>query len=290
MTTAIDCSDVRMWYAEEIRLASGVTSRPLIEAFERVPRERFLGSGPWHVMRPGPRWNRGYEVTSSDRCEHIYHDVLVAIDSEKKINNGMPSAWAAWLEPLEVLEGDRIVHVGCGTGYYTAILAELVGESGAVTGLELDEGLARRACRNLASWPHVQVLHGDASRSIGAQDQSAIVVSAGVAALPLHWLDCLAEGGRLLLPLAAPEGQWSVGAMILLTREASSYRVRVLGPAGFYPCIGTYEASSATDLRHALHKLSAGSQPKFLRIDPHEQSRDCWLHGRSYCLSEKPSP
>jgi 16S rRNA A1518/A1519 N6-dimethyltransferase RsmA/KsgA/DIM1 with predicted DNA glycosylase/AP lyase activity len=54
-----------------------------------------------------------------------------------------------------------VLQVGGGTGYYTAILVEIVGPSGRVTALEIDEGLAARARQNLAGFPSVEVVHAD---------------------------------------------------------------------------------------------------------------------------------
>jgi protein-L-isoaspartate(D-aspartate) O-methyltransferase len=53
--------------------------------------------------------------------------VLVAIDEKRLLNNGPPSFLAILIEALALQEGDHVVHVGCGTGYYSAILAEFVG-------------------------------------------------------------------------------------------------------------------------------------------------------------------
>ena len=56
------------------------------------------------------------------------------------------------------------MHIGTGTGYYTAIMACLVGPSGKVTGIELDASLAARARENLSSYPNVLIVNGDARR------------------------------------------------------------------------------------------------------------------------------
>jgi protein-L-isoaspartate O-methyltransferase len=75
-----------------------------------------------------------------------YQDVLFALQSEKGVNNGSPSLHARLLAELDVqIGGDRIVHVGAGTGYYSAILAELVGTSGHVHAVEMDPDLAANA-------------------------------------------------------------------------------------------------------------------------------------------------
>ena len=124
------------------------------DAFACVPREDFLGPPPWSV--------RGmfHPLTARDPGE-LYHDVLVALIEDKGINNGSPSLHALMLHRLGARPADRVLHVGAGGGYYTAILAELVGPTGRVTAVEFDPGLAAAAKNNLSRWPWVTVLQGD---------------------------------------------------------------------------------------------------------------------------------
>jgi protein-L-isoaspartate(D-aspartate) O-methyltransferase len=86
-----------------------------------------------------------------DDPRDLYHNVVVALDRAKDINNGQPSALATWIDTLALQPGDRAFHLGCGVGYYTAIIAEVVGPSGSVVALELQSDLAARAKENLAS-------------------------------------------------------------------------------------------------------------------------------------------
>ena len=74
---------------------------------------------------------------------------------EKGINNGEPSLHAKCIGAAAPKVGDVVIHIGAGTGYYTAILAHLVGESGRVYAYEMEADLARRAVGNLATWLYV---------------------------------------------------------------------------------------------------------------------------------------
>jgi protein-L-isoaspartate(D-aspartate) O-methyltransferase len=71
--------------------------------------------------------------------------VLLSIDPARELNNGHPGTLASWIDMLRIGEGERIVHVGAGPGYCTAILAEMTGPRGAVTAIEIDDALAARA-------------------------------------------------------------------------------------------------------------------------------------------------
>src|SRR6516164_7704885 len=120
----------RRAYAEELRFTAPVRSPAIVKAFATVPREHFLGPGPWRVLSPMSM--AGYWTTeNADPC-HVYHDVLVAIDEERRLNNGQPSLWARLYDELGLTEGAHVVHVGAGTGYYSAVLAAIVGPAGRV--------------------------------------------------------------------------------------------------------------------------------------------------------------
>src|SRR5258708_2522270 len=120
-----DLVAIRRWYAEDLRLRTPVRrNMATIDAFAAVPRERFLGPGPWQIV---PFSQPDQPFTTADAAPHwLYHDVLVAIDPARHLNNGMPSFWAHNLDQLDLQRGERVLQVGAGTGYYSGILAEMV--------------------------------------------------------------------------------------------------------------------------------------------------------------------
>src|ERR1700756_4351770 len=147
-----DVEEARHRFAEQLRYTARIRSSRVAAAFATVPREHFLGPGPWQVLSPMNLAE--YWTTEDDRPHHLYHDILIAIDPIRRLNNGQPSLWACLYDQLELEPGAHVVHVGAGTGYYSAILAEIVGRNGKVTAIEIDPELAATAQRNLASaWP-----------------------------------------------------------------------------------------------------------------------------------------
>jgi hypothetical protein len=116
---------VRRFYAEELRFAAGLRSPVLVAAFATVPRERFVGAGPWRIR--SPMGIADYWTTDDADPRRLYQDVLVALDETRGINNGQPSLWAFLIDQLDIAAGANVLHLGCGTGYYTAIMAELRG-------------------------------------------------------------------------------------------------------------------------------------------------------------------
>jgi protein-L-isoaspartate(D-aspartate) O-methyltransferase len=79
--------------------------------------------------------------------------VLVSIIADKGLANGLPSGHARWLNALDLQPSDRVLHCGCGTGYYTAIIAHVVRNNGYVTAIELEQSLAYLAEKPCATSP-----------------------------------------------------------------------------------------------------------------------------------------
>jgi hypothetical protein len=75
----------RRSYAEELKYVAHIKSDALVRAFAKVPREKFLGPGPWRIP-----WGKEHWTTENDDPKHVYHNVLVAIDPVRHLNNGQP--------------------------------------------------------------------------------------------------------------------------------------------------------------------------------------------------------
>ena len=246
----------RRWYAEDLRCRAPVQRNlHLIDAFAAVPRERFIGPGPWRII-PDPRPHDAF-LTPDDDPRWVYHDVLVTIDVSRNLNNGLPSFWARNLEHLDLARGERVLQVGAGTGYYSAVLAEIVGPAGRVTAIEIDPELASRARANLANWPQVDVIAGD-GRAIDAGEFDAVIVFAGSTHPSRQWLDRLVEGGRLLMPLTH-ESWW--GFLLRVIRHGGGFAACSIGGVGIYPCMGGRDEDAGKRLQAALERLSPGKVP-----------------------------
>jgi protein-L-isoaspartate(D-aspartate) O-methyltransferase len=292
--TAEDVAAARRYFAQDLRLAGRVGSVELIDAFSRVPRERFIGPGPWRIgarhfgmsMTMGPRL---YQTVSGDDPRALYHDLLVALDEEQEINNGQPSLWAVIFDKLAVKPGEQILHVGCGTGYYSAILAELTG--GAVTGVEVDDALAARAREALQPWPNARVICASGAQ-FDAGPMDVIVVSAGLTHPLPAWLDALRPGGRLVFPLTVDgmSAASGAGAMLLVTRTtAAAFAAQFIMPVGFIHFQGGRAADANTRLMESLRSRRAEiTAVRSLRREPHPADAECWLHGDGFCLSYLP--
>ena len=206
----------------------------------------------------------------------LYDDVLVAIDASRGINNGQPSLHALSIDALALKEGETVVQIGAGAGYYTAILARLVGPSGRVIAYEIEPDVAERARANLAGYPQVEVrARSGVGEALPAAD--CIYVSAAASHPVRAWLDALKVGGRLLFPLQAAH---STGAMLLVTRPASgdAWPARFLTGVVFIACEGAQDAAMGRKLDEAFRR-GGSDRVRSLRFGG-SPSRSDWLQRR----------
>jgi protein-L-isoaspartate(D-aspartate) O-methyltransferase len=229
--------DIRKFYARLLAANAGSPDPRLEAAFAEVPREAFLGPGPWTVIA-----GNGKVTTPSADPAHVYQNVLVTLDDDKGINNGEPFLHAMWIGKLAPKPGEAVTHIGAGTGYYTAVLARLVLPGGTVTGFELDEKLADLARKNLEAYGNATVVHGDAVTT-PLPPSDIIYVNAGVAAPPAGWLKALRPGGRMIFPWRPAE---RVPLAVMVIRTQKGFACDPFMRSWFIPCVGASLADSAS--------------------------------------------
>lgn len=247
--------DARKFYAQLMAGNAGSADPRLEEAFATVPREAFLGPGPWAVVAGRALTaGNGKIMTPSADPVHIYQDVLVALDAGKGINNGEPSLHAMWIGRIAPRPDEAVTHIGAGTGYYTALLARLVAP-GPVTAFEIEADLAARATKNLETYGNVSVVHGDAVTG-DLPPSDIIYVNAGVVAPPAPWLRALKAGGRMIFPWRPSQG---VGLAVMVTRTDKGFACDPFMRSWFIPCVGASAAGPAAkipDLQKAARSRS----------------------------------
>jgi protein-L-isoaspartate(D-aspartate) O-methyltransferase len=276
---------IRQAYARQIMAAAGVPYERVAQAFAAVPRERFLGLGPWPILRGG----RGYERSPSDDAIYLYTNDLVGIDPARDLNNGQPSFHFLLMARLDPQPSEHVVHIGAGTGYYTAILAELVGACGHVTAFEYEGGLAALAAKNLAPRANVQVAQADGTTA-DFDLADGIYVNAGVTHPLARWLDRLRDGGRLVLPLTTAYRRGALhnlarrGAVFLIRRRDGQFAARWISPVAIFPCHGGRAVAPSRALTRAL---KAGGADRVRHLYRHNEVPDerCWLRGEGWCLA-----
>jgi len=281
---------IRRAYAKQILTLSGVADDPrLEEAFGTVPRERFLGAPPWLMSRG----LRGYDAVASHDPVVLYQDALFALTSQNGVNNGSPSLHARCLHALRLREGERVAHIGAGTGYYTALLAYLVGAQGHVLAVEFDPVLAERARDKLANLPNVTVVQGDGAEW-PREDVDAVYVNFAVERPAEAWIERLKQSGRLIFPLGVPRPKASpqggthslYGAGLCVTRNSAGLAVRWLGHVSFVCAEG--RLSQPGEDRQALQAAFESGGMEFVRSLVWRESAPpgrCCFTGAGWALS-----
>lgn len=202
-------AEQRELFVGSVCRTAGVSDPRVARALKCVERERFLGNGPWFISESGER-------SHTSDPSFVYQDIVIGISQQQGITNGLPSLHARCLEALAVTRGDTVIHIGAGSGYYSAVLAELVELEGKVVAFEIDVELAIRARSILRAYPIVEV-HAASGVSASLPDADAIYVNAGVTEPPRRWLDALRPGGRLVFPRKMVS-QWGRVARLLEMR------------------------------------------------------------------------
>ncbi len=272
----------RRFYADLVTTSAGAAKNErLKDAFASTLRERFVGAGPWKVFAGG-----NYVETPTDDPAFLYQDVVVALAPERRINNGQPVLHAINLAALNVKQGEKVLHVGAGTGYYTAVLARLTGATGTVVAYEVEHDLAQNAIRNLSDISNVTVQERSGSEA-PLPTCDAIYVSAGATAPLDVWLDALRLHGRLLFPLTpadGPGGMPGAGGMILVTRTGTDhFDARFVCAAMFVPCFGARDEETAQKLSAAFKRGDSNNVRTLRRNSKPDDT--CWCAGNGWWLS-----
>jgi protein-L-isoaspartate(D-aspartate) O-methyltransferase len=240
-----------------------------------VDRLRFLGPPPWWIAGPVTDGASGATYVKTSDPSAITPNVSVALDRDRHLFNGAPSTILPWIEALDPQKGEHAFHAGCGTGYYTAILAELVGND--VVGVDIDESLCDIASDLL---PDLRIVNANATTfDPGAFDIA--LCNAGLGTIPELWLERMnPRGGRLVVPIATTllRSPLSLAIVFRVSRDRDFYDARMIGGAIIYGAQG--DASPRASVDHGdPHSV------KSLRRDRHRRDEMCWLHQGRQCFS-----
>lgn len=177
-------SALRVRMVESQLRARGIADERVLGAMLRVPRHEF-----------SPERYR----------DQAYEDHPLPIAEGQTISQ--PYIVASMLEAVQLSARDKVLEVGTGSGYVTALLAELTGE---VVSIERHASLAERARALLAGmgYTNVRIIVGDGSRGfIELAPYDAIIVSAAAPELPNELIGQLADGGRMIIPVGSDDAQ-----------------------------------------------------------------------------------
>ena len=195
------------------KLRRKIRTVSVLRAMERVPRNAF--------------------VPMSER-PLSYRDTPLSIGEGQTISQ--PYIVALITEALRLQPTDRVLEVGCGSGYQAAVLSEMTPEGNVVT-VERVSSLAERARETLKELNYQNIVVEDASNELGYPWHGpfdAIVVSAAIPRLIPSLIRQLAVGGRMVVPVGKLERQ----ELVCVLRTGEGISVRMLGSCRFVPLIG----------------------------------------------------
>jgi protein-L-isoaspartate(D-aspartate) O-methyltransferase len=201
----------RQRMVQEQLIARGICDRSVLFAMDQLPRHRFVPA----VLR-----------------EEAYSDRPLPIGFGQTISQ--PYIVALMLQALELGGRERVLEIGTGSGYQAALLGLLATD---VYSVEIIPELATTARREIEGLgiANVHVIDGDGSAGYPrARPYDAIVVAAGAPAIPRPLLDQLADGGRLVIPVGAQDGQ----ILLRIRKQGSSFVSETFGPCRFVPLVG----------------------------------------------------
>jgi len=193
--------------------ANGIRDLAVLRAFDEVPRHLFVPTGVRH---------------------RAYDDAALPIGSGQTISQ--PSIHALYLDVLGLTGRERVLEIGTGSGFQTALLARLAAQVFTIERVSALMDRAKEVLRGL-SVNNVSYLVGDGTigwREYGPYD--AILVGAGSPTVPQPLIDQLAVGGRLLCPVGNRDKQ----DVVMVSRDISGVKTSVIADARFVPLVGTH--------------------------------------------------
>jgi protein-L-isoaspartate(D-aspartate) O-methyltransferase len=238
--TPADQADVQQFverYVHQLKTEGAIRSPAVERAFRSVERHRLLETF-YHRPVEAPDFALVQHDPEHPHPEHlklIYADAALAtrlVDGMPASSTSQPSLVAQMLELLDLTPGLRVLEIGAGTGYNAALMAELVGDQHLVVTVDvLDDVVAQtRWLLALAGYPGIGVLLRDGVQ--GAPERAPfdrIVATVGCSDLSPRWVEQLADGGVLLVPLAHAGGH----PLCLLRKQHGRLEGQVVSWAGF---------------------------------------------------------
>ena len=197
----------------ELLHEQGIKDLAVLHAIDQTPRHLFVPTGVRH---------------------RAYEDSALPIGSGQTISQ--PSIHARYFELLKLKGNEKVLEIGTGSGYQTALLSRLAAQVFSIERIPALLDGARRTIQEIGL-RNVSFLLGDGTlgwRQYAPYD--AILVGAGAPEVPSTYLEQLTEGGRLLIPLGDKDEQ----TLYMFTRRGETLEETEIAPVRFVPLVGKY--------------------------------------------------
>jgi protein-L-isoaspartate(D-aspartate) O-methyltransferase len=206
-------SNAREKMVDEQLVLRGISDSRVLAAMGKVPRDRFVGKDQKHLAfadRPLPI---GYGQTISQ-----------------------PYIVALMTEALELEPENKVLEIGTGSGYQTAILAEIVKKVYTIEKIEPLLNQAKKILEDLGYDNIVSKVHDGTQGWPEHAPFDAILVTAGAPRVPSPLMDQLAEGGRMIIPV----GDQTLQELTKVTKKNGQSKKEKLGGCRFVPLVGEH--------------------------------------------------
>ncbi len=259
----------------------GPLSRAVLAAFGSVPRHLFVT-----------------EVSAEAAYQDEAFVIKLGPDGIPVSSSSQPMMMAIMLEQLGLEPGHRVLEVGTGSGYNAAVMAHVTGTAGSVVTVDIDSELVHRARASLAAAGYGRVIVRRGDGGYGEPDYAPydrIIVTAGAWDVAPAWLDQLAPGGRLVLPLSVRgiqlsvalecrAGQWMAASasrcsfVLMAGAFAGPETIMPLRPAGLFAQVEDGRRLDTSALSAALAGAAAGALAEVPPARPAQLGDlDLWL-------------
>jgi protein-L-isoaspartate(D-aspartate) O-methyltransferase len=234
-------------------IPESILTSKIEEAFRAVPRHMFLPDLP---------------------LDQVYRDDAIVTKKEGASalsSSSQPSVMVMMLKQLGLEPGHQVLEIGAGTGYNAALMAYMVGETGKVTTVDIDEDTAAGARERLteAGFGWVEVVCADGGYGHeGSAPYDRIIITAGAEEISPKWREQLKQGGRIVVPLSILPGGRQMSVCFELNGERLASISLIL--CGFMPLRGAFTGATAAEYVEAPLGPDTGLLLHLRADDPQE--------------------
>ncbi len=203
----MDTRKYREKLVEHLRKEDYLHREDVEKAFLSIPRENFI----WSIWKKVNGEWKSFPVSknnlSDELAKEIYIDwsIPILVEGDEIVSSSsQPAVMSVMIEEADIREGDKVLEIGTGSGYNAAILNQIVGKSGKVVTIEINDtvyNLAKAAFKNTGLSDDIILLKRNAVE--GAPEHApfdSIIVTTSTPEIPHTWFDELKAGGRLIMP------------------------------------------------------------------------------------------
>ncbi|MBT9160841.1 MAG: Protein-L-isoaspartate O-methyltransferase [Dehalococcoidia bacterium] len=292
ITMAQVVSDVIRRYVKQLRGMGAIKTKQVEGAFSRAARHKLL---EWLYLKDdegefeyaGFRLaKRGFDPHKPDPelLKIIYSDRSLLTSLNPPSSTSQPSLVASMLELLELERGMNVLEIGAGTGYNAALMQEIVGRTGHITTIDIQDDVVERTRRLLkaSGYGGIEMIAADGGEGFPENaPYNRIIATVGCPDISFRWVEQLADDGFMLIPLQ--HGGEGFDPLVHIWKEGERFLGGFVGLSGFM----SIQGELAIEQRPSWEELARLRSGEPRAVYPHfgifremvESGKSKW-HGR----------